>query len=93
MMVISGSTRGLADEYAGDDRSRFPVSTSATWGLLWLLLVVVVVVMMRELLLLRARRGIVRSRAVSPLQPGIVTRGRQFGAFSRDELERFLEPA
>lgn len=57
------------------------------------MLVVVVVVMMRDLLLLLAvRRGIVRSRAVSPLLPRIVTRGRQFGAFGRDELKRSVEP-
>ena len=95
LMVISGSARGLADEYGRGDGSRFPVTTFATWGQLLLFFVVVVVVgvvvMMRELLL-TARRGIVGSRAVSPLLPGIVTRGRQFGAFGRDELKCFVEP-
>jgi hypothetical protein len=35
--------------------------------------------------------GIVGSRTVSPLLPEIITRGRQFGAFGRDELQSFVE--
>jgi hypothetical protein len=40
--------------------------------------------------LLTVGGGIVGSRTVSPL-PGIVTRSRQFGAFSRDELKSFVK--
>ena len=55
---------------------------------LLLLLLLWLVVVERELL--TARGGIVGSRTVSPL-PGAVTRRRQFGALSRNELKCFVK--
>lgn len=86
-IVITGSTRGFADQDGGDDGSCLSPATPTTWCqlLLVLVLVVVVVVDLRELLSL-LRVMVVRSGTICAI-PRVVPRNRQSGAFCRDELK------